>query len=177
MICGITYDLRDDYLAMGFSPEDAAEFDKKDTIDAIDEALRSLGFETDRIGHVKNLVARLSRGDSWDFVFNIAEGVKGIGREAQIPAILEAYDIQFTFSDSMVSTLTLHKGMAKHVVKNSNIPTAPFRVVYEESDVDELDLPYPLFAKPVAEGTGKGQQAHLRRSRTSQTCGMSAVTS
>ena len=54
MIIGITYDLREDYLAAGYSLEETAEFDKPETIDAIENALLVIGFKTDRIGHVKN---------------------------------------------------------------------------------------------------------------------------
>ncbi|HPC04790.1 MAG TPA: hypothetical protein PKY58_12445 [Syntrophales bacterium] len=162
MRIGLTYDLKSDYVALGMSDEDAAEFDREDTIEAIEGSLRELGHETDRIGHVKSLVGRLSRGDRWDFVFNIAEGVAGFGREAQVPALLEAYDIPYTFSDPLVLTLTLHKGMAKHVIRDSGIPTAPFVVVSEPDDIATVDLPLPLFAKPVAEGTGKGISARSR---------------
>ncbi len=156
MRVGITYDLRDDYLAEGFTEEETAEFDRKDTIEAIDNTLKSLGFETDRIGHVKNLVKRLAAGERWDLVFNFAEGVKGFGREAQIPALLEAYNIPYTASDALVLALTLHKGMTKHVIKNSGIPTPDFFVVECADDILNVNLPYPIFAKPVAEGTGKG---------------------
>ncbi|HNT57477.1 MAG TPA: hypothetical protein PKL99_06325, partial [Syntrophales bacterium] len=114
----MTYDLRSDYLALGMSEEKTAEFDREDTVFAIEDALRALGHETDRVGHVKSLVSRLARGDRWDLVFNIAEGVSGFGREAQVPALLEAYDIPYTFSDPLTLTLTLHKGMAKHVIRD-----------------------------------------------------------
>ncbi|HQH73737.1 MAG TPA: D-alanine--D-alanine ligase, partial [bacterium] len=77
MKIGITYDLRDDYLAAGYSEEETAEFDRAGTIDAIDGALRELGMITDRIGNVRALVQRLARGDRWNLVFNIAEGLRG----------------------------------------------------------------------------------------------------
>ena len=35
MKIGITYDLKDDYLALGYDKETCAEFDSIDTIDAI----------------------------------------------------------------------------------------------------------------------------------------------
>jgi D-alanine-D-alanine ligase len=156
---GITYDLRQDYLAAGFGWEETAEFDRPDTIEAIQKTLRQLGYETDRIGNVRNLVRRLVAGDRWDIVFNIAEGLKGFGREAQVPAVLDAYGIPYTFSDPLVLSLTLHKGMTKHVIRDLGIPTPDFFVVEAESDVDMVGLPFPLFAKPVAEGTGKGISA------------------
>jgi len=156
MKVGLTYDLRQDYLALGFSEEDTAEFDRPDTIDAIENTLQALGYETDRIGHIRSLVNRLAQGHCWDMVFNIAEGLWGFGREAQIPALLEAYQIPYTFSDSLVSALTLHKGLTKHVIRDQGIPTPDFYVLEKEADLKHIHLSYPLFAKPIAEGTGKG---------------------
>jgi len=102
MRVGLTYDLRAEYLAAGFGEEETAEFDRPDTVEAIELALKALGHQTDRIGHVRQLVERLVRGDRWDLVFNIAEGMYGIGREAQVPAVLDAYRIAYTFSDPLV---------------------------------------------------------------------------
>jgi D-alanine-D-alanine ligase len=155
-IVGITYDLREDYIKEGYTEEETAEFDQLSTIDAIDQTLRRLGFLTDRIGHVWNLTRRLARGDRWDIVFNIAEGMFGLGREAQIPALLDAYGIPYTFSDALVLGFTLHKGLTKHVLRDLGIPTPDFAVVAQESDIERIHLPFPLFVKPVAEGTGKG---------------------
>ncbi len=156
MKVGITYDLKDDYLNEGYTPEEAAEFDSLETIDGIDEALRNLGHEADRIGNAKKLVSRLASGDSWDLVFNIAEGMYGVGREALVPALLDAYRIPYTFSDPLVLSLTLHKAMTKTVIRGAGLLTADFIVVESLADVERVNLPYPLFAKPVAEGTGKG---------------------
>lgn len=156
MRIGLTYDLRDDYLAMGFGEEETAEFDRISTIEAIEGSLRRLGHETDRIGHLKALAARLVAGDRWDLVFNIAEGMYGIGREAQVPALLDAYAIPYTFSDPLVLALTLHKGMTKRVLRDGGLATPDFHEVHAPADVDAVDLPFPLFCKPLAEGTGKG---------------------
>ena len=156
MKIGMTYDLRDDYLQRGYTPEETAEFDRVDTIDALDEAIRACGHETERIGNAGQLVQRLARGETWDLVFNIAEGLHGVGREALVPALLDAYEIPYTFSDPLVLALTLHKGMTKAVLRGAGIPTADFAVVGSPGDVEAVSLPYPLFVKPVAEGTGKG---------------------
>ncbi|MEK6653630.1 MAG: D-alanine--D-alanine ligase, partial [Thermodesulfobacteriota bacterium] len=75
MKIGMTYDLRDDYLAEGYGEEETAEFDHPKTIDAIEGALQSLGYETDRIGHIRALAKRLVAGERWNVVFNIAEGL------------------------------------------------------------------------------------------------------
>jgi D-alanine-D-alanine ligase len=156
MRVGLTYDLRSDYLKAGYNEEETAEFDRDETIIALEKALASLGYATDRIGHARHLVQRLAAGDRWDLVFNIAEGMYGIGREAQVPAILDAFDIPYTFSDPLVMALTLHKGMTKRVLRDAGIPTCDFAVAAGPEDVRTVSFDPPYFIKPVAEGTGKG---------------------
>jgi len=156
---GLTYDLKDDYLALGFSEHAVAEFDSLATIDAVAGALESLGHEIERIGHVRSLAARLVAGVRWDLVFNIAEGAAGFGRESQVPALLEAYEIPYTFSDPLVCALTLHKGMAKHVARGCGVATPNFALVATVEEAAAVTLPLPLFVKPVAEGSSKGVTA------------------
>jgi D-alanine-D-alanine ligase len=162
MKVGLTYDLRSDYLKEGYSDEETAEFDKESTVEAIEKALQKLGHETDRIGHFKALLGRIYNGDRWDLVFNICEGIYGIGREAQVPALLDAYNIPYTFSDPLVLALTLHKGMTKRVIRDAGIPTPDFVVVESEKDLNNVHLPYPLFVKPNSEGSGKGIGYHSK---------------
>lgn len=159
MKIGMTYDLRDDYLAEGYGEEETAEFDHPMTIAAIEGALVGLGHAVERIGHIRELARRLVAGQRWELVFNFAEGLRGFGREAQVPALLEAYDVPYTFSDPLLLSLTLHKGMTKRVVRDLGIPTPNFAVVESPEEIEEIGLPFPLFAKPVAEGTGKGVTA------------------
>jgi D-alanine-D-alanine ligase len=153
---GFTYDLKDDYLALGLEEHEVAEFDSSTTIDAIAAALAELGHEVERVGHVRALAARLVAGWRCDLVFNLAEGVAGFGRESQVPALLEAYGIPYTFSDPLVCALTLHKGMAKHVARGCGVPTPRFELVTTPAEAAAVALPLPLFAKPVAEGSSKG---------------------
>ncbi len=159
MNIGITYDLRSDYLAAGYSEEETAEFDQQGTIDAIDAALVQLGHTTDRIGSAQQLVKRLARGDRWELVFNICEGLHGIGRESQVPAILDVYDIPYTFADPAVLVVCLDKALTKTAVRAARLPTPDWHVVRDIPDVGSVHLPFPLLAKPVAEGTGKGIDA------------------
>ena len=156
MIIGLTYDLRVDYENLGYDEEDLAEFDSEQTIILIDQAIKSLGYETDRIGNVRSLSSRLVAGEKWDLVFNVAEGLSGRCRESHVPSILEVYNIGYTFSDPLVCAITLDKGIAKRIVRDAGLPTAKFKVVESVEDVDHTFLEYPLFAKPIAEGTGKG---------------------
>lgn len=156
MRIGLTYDLRSEYLAAGYSEEETAEFDRADTIDSIEHALHSLGYETDRIGHARQLVQRLAGGDRWDLVFNICEGLRGVAREAQVPVILDLYEIPYTFADPLVMSLSLHKGLTKTVVREHGVPTPRWLVVDDPAALDDVMFPLPAFIKPVAEGTGKG---------------------
>jgi len=162
MLIGLTYDLRADYLAAGYSEEETAEFDGVATIDAIDAALRAIGHQTDRVGSGRQLVDRLATGNRWDLVFNLTEGLHGTARESQVPAILDLYEIPYTFSDPLVLAVCLHKGLTKTVVGQAGLPTTPFVLVKKIEDIEAINLPYPLFAKPVAEGTGKGITANSK---------------
>ncbi len=153
---GLTYDLRAEHHDSGLSEEDLAEFDRPDTIDALEGALLELGFDVERIGGLKSLMVRVLAGDRWDLVFNIAEGLHGFGREAQVPAVLDAFQIPYTFSDPLVCALTLHKPLTKRVLRDLGLPTAPFCVVETPGDVAGVDLGFPVLAKPAAEGTSKG---------------------
>ncbi len=156
MTVGITYDLRSEYLARGFSLEETAELDQEGTLVAIDAAVQKAGYATDRIGSAQSLMERLLKGDRWDLVFNFAEGLFGLGRESLVPALLDAWRIPYTFSDPAVLALSLHKAMTKRVVRDLGVPTPAFAVVERPEDVAAVRLAYPLFAKPLAEGTGKG---------------------
>jgi D-alanine-D-alanine ligase len=170
---GFAFDLRDAWRAEGLSEEATAEFDSAETIEAIAVHLAARGCAVDRIGHHRALVARLAAGVRWDLVFNICEGLSGFGREALVPALCEAYGIPCVFSDSLVLALCLHKGHTKRVVRDAGVPTAPFAVVEQPRDVAAIDLPFPVFAKPVAEGTGKGVERASRcedRAALARTC-------
>jgi D-alanine-D-alanine ligase len=156
MKIGMTYDLRSDYLKMGFSEEETAEFDREDTIDYIYNSLVELGHEVERIGNIYHLINKLGQGERWDLVFNICEGLYGIARESQVPSILDAFRIPYTFSDAMTLSISLHKGLTKQIIRKLRLPTAPYHLVQNMGQLKKIKLPYPLFAKPVAEGTGKG---------------------
>jgi D-alanine-D-alanine ligase len=159
MRIGLTYDLKDEYLQLGLSEAQIAEFDSRETIDGLSGALVSLGHECVRIGHVRSLAKRLVAGERWDLVFNIAEGLTGFARESQVPALLEAFDVPYTFSDPLVCALTLHKAMTKQFARSHGIATPDFALVVTPADAAAVDLPLPLFVKPVAEGTSKGIDA------------------
>lgn len=156
MKVGLTYDLRSWYTDRGYSMDETAEFDKQETVDALENALKLMGHETELVGNAFQVIEALAAGKTWDMVFNIAEGLYGDGRESVIPAILDQYRIPYVFSGPVILGLSLNKHLAKLVVAASGVQVSPGFLISELKDLTKCNLEYPLFVKPVSEGTGKG---------------------
>lgn len=162
MRIGFCFDLKSDYLAAGFEPHEVMEFDEEATVGGIEAALLGLGHQVERVGRGIELARRLAAGERWDLVFNIAEGVRGRSREAQVPALCEMFDQPYTFSDPLTCAVTLDKPLAKRLVRDNGLPTPPFAVIETEKDVEAVPLEPPLFVKPAAEGSSKGIDGRSR---------------
>lgn len=156
MKVGLTFDLRSWYLDQGYSMEDTAEFDKQATIDALDGALKKMGFETEQVGNSFQLIEALTAGKRWDLVFNIVEGLYGDGRESVVPAILDQYQIPYVFSGPVILGISLNKYFTRLIVSAAGVPVSPGMLINSKEDIAKCRLEYPLFIKPVSEGTGKG---------------------
>jgi len=130
------------------------EWDELSTIDAVELALSVFGdvirLEADPLFPQKLALARPH------LLFNMAEGLHGPNREAHVPAICEYLNVPYTASDPLTLSLTLHKARAKEMLAGRGVPTARFALVSELSELARVRLRYPLFVKPVAEGSGKG---------------------
>lgn len=163
MEIGLTFDLRTDHSELAkSSPADwDAEFDSPETIDFLENTLRALGFRTRRIGNVRQLAHFLSEGGSVDLVFNTAEGIALRSREAQVPALLDAFGVSYTFSDPLTMALCLDKAMTKRIWQGNGLPTTDFVVVesggigWSMATMARLGG-FPLFVKPLHEGSAKG---------------------
>jgi D-alanine-D-alanine ligase len=136
--------------------EDTAEFDKIDTVNALEAAVSKMGFKTEKIGNVFQLIEGLANGKKWDLVFNIAEGLYGDGRESVVPAILDQYKIPYVFSGPVILGLSLNKYLTRLIAASAGVPVSPGMLISTPADIDKCKLRYPLFIKPVSEGTGKG---------------------
>jgi len=131
------------------------EWDEPATIDAVARALAVFG-EVVRLEAIGDFPERLARARV-DLLFNIAEGATGPSREAHVPAIAEFLGVPYTASDPLALTLALHKGRSKEIFAVRGIPTAPYVLVEVADDLAALDrLAYPVFLKPVWEGSSKG---------------------
>src|SRR6266571_1778718 len=131
-----------------------AEWDDVSTITAVEQALGLFGsvirLEADQVFPHKVVLARP------DLVFNMAEGLHGQSREALVPAICEYLNIPYTGSDPLTLALSLHKGRTKETLAYRGVPTAPFACIEAPGQIERMALTYPVFVKPVAEGSGKG---------------------
>ncbi len=156
MKVGLTFDLRSWYIDRGYSMDETAEFDKQETVDALENSLKLMGHETEPIGNAFQLIEALAAGKRWDMVFNIAEGLYGDGRESVVPAILDQYKIPYVFSGPVIMGISLNKHIAKLVVSSAGVPVSPGILISSLKDLDKYNLEFPLFVKPVSEGTGKG---------------------
>jgi D-alanine-D-alanine ligase len=134
-----------------------AEWDSAETIDAVASALSAYG-EVIRLEATADFPARL-RAEQPDIVFNIAEGLHGANREAHVPAICEFFNVPYSGSDPFSLSLCLNKARTKDFLSAHGIPNAPFFLIENEADLRALPsrrLTFPLFLKPVQEGSSKG---------------------
>ena len=135
-----------------------AEWDAPATIAAVEHALSGLG-DVVRLEASADFPQRL-REVRPDIVFNMAEGLTGQNREAHVPAICEFFGVPYSGSDPFTLSLALNKARTKQMLQFYSIPTAPFALVESLAQAKAVKraglLRYPLFAKPVQEGSSKG---------------------
>jgi D-alanine-D-alanine ligase len=137
--------------------DEYAEWDSVETIDAVARALARHG-EVIRLEARDDFPQRL-RELRPDIVFNIAEGLRGPNREAHVPAICEFYGVPYSGSDPFTLALCLDKARTKEILRANGVATADWMLVRASSDLERLASrrwQYPLFAKPVHEGSSKG---------------------
>lgn len=141
-------------LASGNYNDTYAEWDSIETIDAVRAAL-SENHNVEMIEADEEAFDKLRRSRP-AIVFNIAEGLYGISREAQIPAMLDMLKIPYTGSDPLTLAICLDKSRAKEILAYNKIKTARFAVSDAIYSNGGMNLNFPLFVKPVGEGSSKG---------------------
>lgn len=135
------------------SPDIYAEWDDIDTITAVEAAL-STRHQVALINADFDVFQKL-RELSPDFVFNIAEGLHGASREAQIPALLDMLQIPYSGSDPLSLGMCLDKQRTKEILKQHRVPSPRFWIVANPVEIPR-NLRYPLMVKPCLEGSSKG---------------------
>jgi len=139
----------------GVPPDAFADFDHIETIDSLRAALETDGHQTVFIQADSDLPYALKEVKP-DICFNIAEGLGGDAREAQVPALLEMLKIPYTGSRVLTNGISLDKTLTKRIWRDRRLPVAPFQEFNAADDPLRPELKYPLFVKPAREGTGMG---------------------
>lgn len=162
MHIGIAYDLKTDFEASASGPDDALEeYDSPTTVDGIERALRARGHSVTKLGGGRRFLAAMLESPP-QLVFNISEGHGSRSREAHVPAVCEMLKVPHTHSDPLTMAVALDKAMAKRVVAIAGVPTPRFAVIESARDLDALSLEFPLFAKPLFEGSSMGIRKNSR---------------
>jgi D-alanine-D-alanine ligase len=139
----------------GVPPDAFADYDHIETIDAIRAAIETDGHQAMFIKADEDLPFAL-REEKPDICFNIAEGLGGDAREAQVPALLEMMKIPYTGSRVLTNGISLDKTLTKRIWRDRRLPVAPFQEFLIGDEALRADLEFPLFVKPAREGTGMG---------------------
>ncbi|MBI4372392.1 MAG: D-alanine--D-alanine ligase [Candidatus Omnitrophica bacterium] len=157
MRIGISFNLKSELSASSNrEPDDLAEeFDSPQTIEALQAVLTQAGHEVHLLGGDISVLEQIKRLKI-EFVFNIAEGFQGRNREAHIPALLELLSVPYSGSDPLGLAATLDKSIAKKVAIALGIPTPKCWVLDAKEDLAQMVAPFPLFIKPLWEGSSKG---------------------
>ena len=150
MRIALTYNLRRD------ASEADAEFDTEETIAAITGYVAALGHDVsplDVTGSIPRVIARLARLRP-DLVLNLAEGERGVFREAFYPALFEQLGYPHTGSSASVLALCLDKALAKRVVAAAGVGVPAGELVRDRRALPHV--PLPALVKPNFEGSSKG---------------------
>ena len=139
----------------GVPPDAFADFDHIETIDSLRAALETDGHQTCFIQADADLPYALKQ-EQPDICFNIAEGLGGDAREAQVPALLEMLRIPYTGSRVLTNGISLDKTLTKRIWRDRRLPVAPFQEFTIGDEPLRPELKFPLFVKPAREGTGMG---------------------
>jgi D-alanine-D-alanine ligase len=138
--------------------EEEAEFDSRETVEALAGAVERLGHRVERIevsGPASRTVARLEAFDP-ELVFNTAEGRRGRFREAFFPALFDELGMPYTGSDAWALAVTLDKQLTKLLLAQHGVATPRWQYVERPEQLQARALRYPVMVKPNFEGSSKG---------------------
>src|SRR2546429_3941660 len=138
--------------------EEEAEFDTRETIEALSGAMERLGHRVERIevsGPASRTAARLE-AFAPDLIFNTAEGRRGRFREAFYPALFDELGFPYTGSDAWVLAVTLDKALTKLMLGEHGVISPRGQFIEEIGQLKLDGWRWPVIVKPNFEGSSKG---------------------
>ncbi|MCW8038449.1 MULTISPECIES: D-alanine--D-alanine ligase [Acinetobacter] len=120
---------------------------------AVLEALVRSGVDAEGFDPKERSVTELV---GYDRAFIVLHG-RG-GEDGQIQGVLEWLNIPYTGTGVQGSAIGMDKVKTKQVWQGSELPTAPYRIVSKDSDLNEIvgSIGLPFIIKPVHEGSSIG---------------------
>ena len=124
-----------------------------DSGQAVLEALLRSGVDAEAFDPQQRSVTELV---NYDRAFIVLHG-RG-GEDGQIQGVLEWLNIPYTGTGVQGSDIGMDKVKTKQIWQGSDLPTAPYRIINKDTDVQELvaSLGLPVIIKPVHEGSSIG---------------------
>jgi len=154
MKIGILYNLVD-RIERGLEIDKLSDNEIIETVEHAQKALEN-EHEVIPVRVRRELLTQLTR-ESFDFVFNLCEGIDGkVKGESWIPALLDIIGIPYTGSDSLSLGLCLDKIKTKQLLVANNILTPDYQVFYDPSQKLNPTLKFPLITKPANEDASVG---------------------
>lgn len=121
------------------------------------EALLRLGYKNAELVEVDENIAEKLKNGNYDYAYNALHGK--YGEDGCIQGILEILKIPYTGCGVMACSVCMNKEYTKRILStNKDIPLIKSVFVQKGEDVKEKtkDLKFPVFTKPVCEGSSFG---------------------
>ncbi len=152
MRIGLAYNLR------GEDTEQFAELLTGEDVDRLLSAIRENGHEAvplEVTGSPDEILDTIIPARP-DLIFNVAEGLEGVHREAYYPAIFRMLRIPFTGSSSFVLHVGLDKNLTEAILMRQGICVPRNFLITDKDQPLPEEIRYPVIIKPNAEGSSKG---------------------
>lgn len=122
----------------------------------IKDAFEENGHQVTMIPATINLLKDIRNAGDIDVIFNSCTGINNKNEQANIVGMLELLDIPIVGSNLMTQVTSLNKENAKSAFEAAGVNVSPFQTFYTVDTPLDDDLEFPLFVKPVREGSAVG---------------------
>jgi D-alanine-D-alanine ligase len=133
-------------------PDSVFDSDDFDTIEKLVQALNTLpGYEFDYLNNHRTLISDLQKvKEKTDFVLNLCdEGFENDAtKELHVPSLLEMLKIPYSGSNPQTLAYCYDKSLIRGIAIEMGVPVADATVITENEKGIELNIPFPVIAKP-----------------------------